>query len=48
MVRSLSGESDLQKVKKALQKLRKTNVIKPKDINASRFKYSYIRVKNGS
>ena len=48
MVRTLSGESDLQKVKKALQKLRKDNVIKPKNVKASRFKYSYIKVKNGS
>ncbi|MGY0218998.1 RNA-binding domain-containing protein [Endozoicomonadaceae bacterium StTr2] len=42
-IRQLSGESDMQKVKQALQKLRRNGVIKPKDVNASRFKYSYIK-----
>lgn len=43
LIRTLSGESDMQKVKQALQKLRRNGVIKPKDINASRFNYSYIK-----
>ncbi|MDO7138891.1 RNA-binding domain-containing protein [Algibacter lectus] len=43
LVRQLSGEDDMQKVKKSLQKLRKNNVIKIKDTNASAFDYRYIK-----
>lgn len=43
LVRQLSGEDDLQKVKKALQKLRDEGVIKPLDPNANAFKFKYIK-----
>ena len=43
LVRHLSGEDDMQKVKKALQRLRADGVIKPVDENAHAFNYSYIR-----
>lgn len=43
LVRHLSGEDDMQKVKKALQRLRADGVIKPVDENANAFNYSYIR-----
>jgi ATP-dependent DNA helicase RecG len=41
LVRQLSGEEDMQKVKKALQRLRNTGVIKPVDENASAFNFQY-------
>lgn len=44
LVRQLSGEDDMQKVKKALQKLRTNNEIKVEDENARAFDYRYIRV----
>lgn len=40
-VRELSGEDDINKVKKALQKLRQDGVIEPVDTNASPFKFRY-------
>ncbi|MES5449683.1 RNA-binding domain-containing protein [Escherichia coli] len=43
LVRQLSGEDDLQKVKKALLKLREEGVIKPLDPNANPFKFKYIK-----
>lgn len=43
LVRQLSGEDDLQKVKKALQKLRDEGVIKPLDPNANAFKFKYVK-----
>jgi ATP-dependent DNA helicase RecG len=43
LVRSLSGEDDMQKVKKALQRLRADGHIKPLDENANAFHYSYIK-----
>jgi ATP-dependent DNA helicase RecG len=43
LVRHLSGEDDMQKVKKALQRLRADGVIKPVDENAQAFNYSYIK-----
>lgn len=43
LVRQLSGEDDLQKVKKALQKLRDEGVIKPLDSNANAFKFKYVK-----
>ena len=43
LVRQLSGEDDLQKVKKALQKLWEEGVIKPLDPNANPFKFKYIK-----
>lgn len=43
LVRQLSGEDDLQKVKKALQKLRDEGVIKPLDPNANAFRFKYIK-----
>ncbi|EOI3528235.1 ATP-binding protein [Cronobacter dublinensis] len=43
LVRQLSGEDDLQKVKKALQKLRDEGVIKPLDSNANPFKFKYVK-----
>jgi ATP-dependent DNA helicase RecG len=43
LVRSLSGEDDMQKVKKALQRLRAEGHIKPVDENANAFNYSYIK-----
>ncbi|WP_411560833.1 RNA-binding domain-containing protein [Pectobacterium brasiliense] len=43
LARQLSGEDDLQKVKKALQKLRGDGVIKLLDENAHAFQYKYIK-----
>lgn len=43
LVRQLSGEDDMQKVKKALQRLRAEGVIKPQDENASAFDFKYIK-----
>lgn len=43
LVRQLSGEDDMQKVKIALQKLRASGEIKPEDENASAFKFRYIK-----
>lgn len=43
LVRQLSGEDDLQKVKKALQKLRDEGIIKPLDPTANAFKFKYIK-----
>lgn len=43
LVRQLSGEDDLQKVKKALQKLRDEGIIKPLDPNANAFKFKYVK-----
>tara|TARA_R110001606_G_scaffold399306_1_gene584311 strand:- start:32948 stop:34342 length:1395 start_codon:yes stop_codon:yes gene_type:complete len=40
-VRELSGEDDINKVKKALQKLRQDGVIEPVDTDASAFKFRY-------
>lgn len=42
LIRRLSGEDDMQKVKKALVKLRTEGVIKLYDENVSRFNFSYI------
>lgn len=41
LVRQLSGEDDMQKVKKALQRLRADGVIKPVDENANAFNFTY-------
>ncbi|WP_041457266.1 ATP-binding protein [Pantoea vagans] len=43
LVRQLSGEDDLQKVKKALQKLRDEGIIKPLDPAANAFRFKYVR-----
>lgn len=43
LVRQLSGEDDMQKVKLALQKLRGNGRIKPVDENASAFNFRYIK-----
>lgn len=43
LVRQLSGENDVNKVKKALQKLRTESVLKLKDEKAPTFKYEYIK-----
>ena len=43
LVRQLSGENDMQKVKLALQKLRASGEIKLEDENASAFNYRYIK-----
>lgn len=43
LVRQLSGEDDMQKVKKALQRLRANGSIKPEDENVSAFHFSYIK-----
>jgi len=43
LVRQLSGEDDMQKVKIALQKLRANGEIKPEDENASAFNFRYIK-----
>lgn len=43
LVRQLSGEDDLQKVKKALQKLRDEGIIKPLDPHANAFKFKYVK-----
>lgn len=42
LVRQLSGEDDMQKVKIALQKLRANGKIKPEDENAKAFNFRYI------
>ncbi|PAU89810.1 transcriptional regulator [Pseudomonas sp. WN033] len=46
MVRELSGEDDINKVKKALQKLRQDGVIEPVDPSASPFKFRYRLVRS--
>ena len=43
LVRQLSGEDDMQKVKSVLQKLRASGEIKPEDENASAFNFRYIK-----
>ncbi len=43
LVRQLSGEDDMQKVKSALQKLRASGHIKPVDENTSAFNFRYIK-----
>lgn len=43
LVRQLSGEDDMQKVKSALQRLRASGQIKLEDENASPFNYRYIK-----
>lgn len=43
LVRQLSGEDDMQKVKIALQKLRASGEIKPEDENANAFNFRYIK-----
>ncbi len=43
LIRQLSGEDDMQKVKIALQKLRANGEIKLEDENASPFNYRYIK-----
>lgn len=43
IVRQLSGEDDMQKVKIALQKLRTAGKIKPLDENATAFKFRYVK-----
>lgn len=43
LVRQLSGEDDMQKVKTTLQKLRSNGVIKLEDDNATPFNYKYIK-----
>ncbi|WMC12096.1 ATP-binding protein [Oceanimonas pelagia] len=43
LVRQLSGEDDMQKVKLALQKLRANGLIKLEDESASPFNYRYIK-----
>lgn len=43
LVRQLSGEDDMQKVKLALQKLRANGVIKLEDEGASAFNYRYLK-----
>ncbi|WP_311568499.1 RNA-binding domain-containing protein [Photobacterium arenosum] len=43
LVRQLSGEDDMQKVKIALQKLRSSGEIKPEDENANAFNFRYIK-----
>lgn len=43
LVRQLSGEEDMQKVKKSLQKLRKNKIIKIKDDTVNAFYYRYIK-----
>jgi ATP-dependent DNA helicase RecG len=45
LVRQLSGEDDMQKVKLALQKLRANNIIKPEDEKASAFNFRYVKIK---
>lgn len=43
LARQLSGEDDMQKVKKALQKLRSDGKIKPLDPDAHAFRFKYIK-----
>lgn len=43
LVRHISGEDDMQKVKKALQRLRAEGHIKPVDETANAFNYSYVK-----
>ncbi len=40
-VRKISGEEDVNKVKKAFQKLRKQNIIEPEDEKARTFDFKY-------
>jgi ATP-dependent DNA helicase RecG len=47
LIRQLSGEDDMQKVKLALQKLRANGEIKLEDENASAFNYRYIKEERG-
>lgn len=44
-VRKISGEDDINKVKSALQRLRKLKIIEPVNPKASAFDYAYRRVK---
>jgi len=46
LARELSGEDDINRVKKALQKLRKQNLIEPVDPNARPFDFEYMRLKD--
>lgn len=46
LVRQLSGEDDMQKVKSALQKLRASGRIEPVDENASAFNFRYVKAKS--
>ncbi|WUR12031.1 ATP-binding protein [[Empedobacter] haloabium] len=46
LVRQLSGEEDMQKVKKALQRLRQDGVIVPVDESAKAFNFSYVKAKH--
>lgn len=46
MVRELSGEDDINKVKKALQKLRQDGVIEPVDPSVSAFQFRYRLVRS--
>lgn len=43
LVRQLSGEDDMQKVKKALQRLRSSGKIKPVDDSAKAFNFTYVK-----
>lgn len=43
LVRQLSGEDDMQKVKSALQRLRANGTIKLEDENATPFNYRYVK-----
>lgn len=43
LVRQLSGEDDMQKVKSALQRLRASGQIKPVDENARAFNFRYVK-----
>jgi ATP-dependent DNA helicase RecG len=44
LVRQLSGEDDMQKVKSALQRLRANGQIRPVDENVSAFNFRYVKV----
>lgn len=46
LVRQLSGEDDMQKVKLALQKLRANGQIKLEDENSSAFNYRYVKARS--
>ncbi len=43
LVRQLSGEDDVNKVKKTLQKLRSHGILRLKDPNAKAFDYIYVK-----
>ncbi|HLA33139.1 MAG TPA: RNA-binding domain-containing protein [Pseudomonas sp.] len=43
LIRQLSGEDDVNKVKKALQKLRSEGILKVKDETVRAFKYEYVK-----